>query len=105
MNLRRLLVLGLIGTAATFGQTHAATRIVLTGAGNDIENVLDAATVLLSQDRDLKLLDRAEVDRVLREQAISLAGPVRAEHAMKAGQLLHADLYTVLEGGMTNETA
>ena len=107
MNLRLLLLLGLISAAATFGKTHAATNIALVGSGGNgrVGNVLDATTALLSKDTDLQLLDRAEVDRVLREQEISLAGLVRAEHAIKAGQLLHADLFAVLEGGLTNETA
>src|SRR6266699_5050112 len=103
-NPRLLLLLALISAAATIGKTHAATRIALVGAGNGVENVLDTATALLSKDTDLQLLDRAEVDRVLREQEISLAGLMLAEHAVKAGQLLHADLFAVLEGTLTNET-
>src|SRR6266516_2940165 len=98
MNPRLLLLLALISAVALIGKTQATTRIALVGAGNGVENVLDAATALLSKDTDLELLDRAEVGRVLREQEISLAGLVRAEHAVKAGQLLHADLFAVLEG-------
>jgi hypothetical protein len=88
-----------------FGQTYAATRIALVGSGgNDgVGNVLDLATALLGKDTDLQLLDRAEVDRILREQAFSLAGMVRAEDAVKAGQLLHVDLFVVVEGTLTNE--
>src|SRR2546428_9652794 len=104
MNPQLLLLLALISVVAMIGNTQAATRIALVGAGNGVENVLDAATALLSKDGDLQLLDRAEVGRVLREQEISLAGLVRAEHAVKAGQLLHVDLFAVLEGGLTNET-
>jgi len=40
---------------------------------------------------------------VLLEQEISLAGLVRAEHAVKAGRLLHADLFAVLEGALTTK--
>src|SRR5436190_1534847 len=94
-----------IFAAAAIGNASAATRIALAGTGNSVENVLDAATALLSKDTDLQLLDRAEVGRVLREQEISLAGLVRAENAVKAGQLLHADLFAVLEGALTNEAA
>ena len=78
MNPRLLLLLALISAAATIGKTHAATRIALVGTGISVENVLDAATALLSKDTDLQLLDRAAVGRVLREQEISLAGLVRA---------------------------
>ena len=92
-------------TITAFGQTDAATRIALVGSGgNDgVGNVLDLATALLSKDTDLQLLDRAQVDRILREQAFSLAGMVRAEDAVRAGQLLHVDLFAVVEGILTNE--
>src|SRR5436853_7466764 len=98
MNPRLLLLLALSSAVAMIGKTQAATRHGLVGAGKWVENVLGAATALLSKDTDLELLDRAEVGRVLGEQEISLAGLVRAEHALKAGQLLHADLFAVLEG-------
>jgi len=96
-------------TIATFGQiseAYAATSIALVGSvGNDgVANVLDTATALLGKDADLQILDRAEVYRVLREQEFSLAGVVRAEDAIKAGQLLHVDLFVVIEGTLTNET-
>jgi len=81
-----------------------ATRIALAGNGG-IETVLDTATILLSKDTNLQLLDRMEVGRVLREQEISLAGQVRAEDAIKAGRLLHVDLFAVLEGPPTNSVA
>jgi hypothetical protein len=103
MSLRLLLLLVLISPLVTSGETHTVTRIVLVGSGSNggIENVLDTATALMSKDADLQFLDRAEVGRVLREQEISLAGLVRAEHAVKAGQLLRADLFAVLEGSTT----
>jgi hypothetical protein len=92
---------------AVFGQSSkicAATRIALVGSeGNDgVGNVLDMATALLGKDANLQLLDRAEVDRTLREQEFSLSGMVRAEDAVNAGQLLHVDLFAVLEGTLTN---
>ena len=102
---RLWLLLSLIAVAAAVGSAHATTRIALVGTGQGVENLLDTATVLLSQDTNLQLLDRADVVRVLREQEISLAGLVRAEQAIQAGQLLHADLFAVLEGALTNETA
>jgi hypothetical protein len=105
MNLLRLLLV-VVFTVFTMGEACAATRIALVGSGgNDgVGNALDLATALLGKDTDLQLLDRTEVDRVLREQAFSLAGMIRAEDAVKAGQLLHVDLFAVLEGTPTNET-
>ena len=101
-----LLLLAVICAAAAVGQADAATRVALVaGAGQGgVENMIDMATALLSQDADLVLLDRAEVGRVLREHELSLAGLVGAEQAVKAGQLLQADLFAVLEGTLTNET-
>ena len=107
MKSRRLLLLAMICAAAAIGNADAATRLALVGGeGNGgIENVLDIATALLGKDADLQLLDRAEVGRVLREHELSLAGLVDAVHAVKTGQLLQADLFAVLEGSLTNETA
>src|SRR5439155_1550727 len=44
--------------------------------------------------------ERAEIDRVLREHELSLGnGVADAERAVKAGRLLRLDLFTVLDGG------
>ena len=99
------MLLAAIFAAAATGRTDAATRVALVGGETNagLENVLDTSTALLSKDVDLQLLDRAEVGRVLREHELSLAGLEGAEHAVKAGQLLQADLFAVLEGNLTNE--
>jgi hypothetical protein len=94
-----------ITTAGQPLKADAPTRIALAGRENGgNQQVLDAAMVVLSKDTDLQLLDRAEVGRVLREQEISLAGLVRAEQAVKVGQLLHVDMFAVLDGTTTNYT-
>jgi hypothetical protein len=49
------------------------------------------------------MLERGEIARVLQEQQISLAGVVGANEAVKAGQLLHADLFAVVEGTPGND--
>ena len=102
-----LLLLAVICAAAAMGKADGATRLALVGGeGNvGVESVLDMAMALLGKEADLQLLDRAEVGRVLREHELSLAGLVGAEHAVKTGQLLQADLFAVLEGTLTNETA
>ena len=107
MNHRVFTLVALISVAALMDRTEAATRLALVGSDSSsgFEVMLDSATALLSKDTDLQILDRAEVGRVLREQELSLAGLVGAEHAVKAGQLLHADLFAVLEGTLTNGTS
>jgi hypothetical protein len=105
MNPTLLLVMAAISAVTATASPPAATRIALVGVGSGVAGAIDTATGLLSKDAELQMLDRVEVGRALREQDISLAGPVRAEHAVKAGQLLHADLFAVLEGALTNETS
>src|ERR1035437_443455 len=91
---------GLADSSPTDAATHVA--LVSTDGNGKVDNVLDTATVLLSKDADLKLLERTEVNRILHEQNLLQAGIVRAEDAVKAGQLLHVDLFAVLEGATTN---
>ena len=85
----------------------AATRVALVSAGGnpEIQNVQDAALALLSKDGNLEMVERTEIDRVLQEQQLSLAGGVGGNEAVKAGQLLHADLFAVLEGSVTSSAA
>src|SRR5207249_11861208 len=87
MNPRLLLLLAVISAAATIGKTHAATRIALAGTGNGVENVLDAATALLSKDTVVQILDRAEVGRVMGDQEYCLAGLVSGEPGEYEGLL------------------
>jgi hypothetical protein len=107
MNSRHLALLSVMLCAmVSIGQTSAATRVALVAGDSnaEINPVLDSATALLTHDTNLQLLDRSEVARVLREQELTLFGLARAEHALKAGQLLQADLFAVLEGTLTNGT-
>ena len=100
-----LMLLAALSTPAATGNANASTRLALVSGETNggLANILDTATALLRKDADLQLLERAQVDRVLREHELSLAGLERAEHAVKAGQLLQADLFAVLEGSLTNE--
>jgi hypothetical protein len=83
---------------------QAATRVALvtTGADAELAKVQDTALVLLRKDAGLEMVERAEINRVLQEQQLSLAGDVGANEAVKAGQLLRADLFAVLEGSVAS---
>ena len=45
----------------------------------------------------VEVLNRAEIDRVLAEQRLSLQGDVAVEQAVRAGRLLNCDLLVVIE--------
>ena len=101
-----LLWLGVSGAIA--GATaHAAMRVALVSSRPDAqaEQILDSALVVLSQDKELEMVERGEINRVLHEQELSLAGGSAVKQAVKAGELLHVDLFAVLEGGGAPGTA
>ena len=51
----------------------------------------------LSQVQNAVLVERAEIDKILREQKIALAGFGDPATAVRAGQLLSADLFAIVE--------
>jgi len=92
----RALIVFVLGTTSL----RAATRAALVGGdgGNhQINKALDLATVQLSSDAKIALLERSEIDRVLSEQNLSLSGLVDAETVVRAGKLLAVDLFAVVE--------
>lgn len=71
--------------------------LVSTEKNPAIENILLLTEAKLSADDTIQLLDRKTVDRVLAEQKLSLAGFVKHDQVVKAGQLLGVNLFAVLE--------
>jgi tetratricopeptide (TPR) repeat protein len=53
----------------------------------------DLITAQLSSSRGLELVERRELEAVLKEQELSLSGLVRARDAVRAGKLLRADWF------------
>src|SRR5581483_779173 len=82
--------------------TPAATRVALVSAGGrpEIQNLQDTALALLSKDTNLEMVERTEIDRVLKEQSLSLGGADDAIAAVQSGKLLHTDLFAVLESSV-----
>src|SRR5262249_23619535 len=70
-----------------------------------VRNLLDLAVAKLSKAKEVQLLERAAIDRALAEQKLALAGLVDAATAARAGQLLGADLFAVLEASATDKQA
>ncbi|HCE44983.1 MAG TPA: hypothetical protein DET40_15695 [Lentisphaeria bacterium] len=67
---------------------HAQTKIAVI-ADKGLENYADLLTVELSKQKDLNVIERAEIDKVLKEQEISSAN--FAGSYLKLGKLLKAD--------------
>jgi hypothetical protein len=59
--------------------------------------VLELVQAELSSEKRLQLLERRQIEKALKEQAVSLSGLVDASTAVRAGQILGADLFGVLE--------
>jgi hypothetical protein len=102
-----VLVLGLLMTPSGGAQQVGAGPAKRTGPvrvaviappGVDaVRAVGDLALAQLGAEREIVLLERAAVDRLLGEQKLSLAGLVDADTAARAGKILAADLLAVLE--------
>lgn len=60
-------------------------------------NLQDLSLAKLSTEPGIQLLERAAIERVLREQALSLSGLVDAGTAVKVGQLLAVDVLGIID--------
>jgi hypothetical protein len=79
-------------------RTGPARVALLVGQDADVaHNLQDLAGVKLGDDKAVTLLERAAIDRVLREQKLSLSGLVDADTAVKAGKILAVDLLGVID--------
>jgi hypothetical protein len=66
--------------------------------------------VRLSQREDIHLLERTEIDKILQEQKLNLAGLLERNTAVRVGRLIHADALLLLsienhQGNKQNEKA
>jgi len=99
--MKRLLgTLGIFLLAAQlFAQTNAPVRLALIYEAAELSAAGDVLTAQLSKDPQIRLLERDEIDRVYREQGLSVAN----RDYLKLGHLLGADGLLVLQ--LTRETA
>ncbi|MFZ2654996.1 MAG: FN3 associated domain-containing protein [Victivallales bacterium] len=68
----------------------AEIRIAILGDLEKNRAEIDSLTALLSKEPGVNLVERSEIDRILREQAIALGGLLANERAIKTGGLLGA---------------
>ncbi|MBC8114710.1 MAG: hypothetical protein H7062_10060, partial [Candidatus Saccharimonas sp.] len=97
-NRRAWLIAGwllLVAAHAVEGATRLA--VVTSGGRSVVGSVASLVEARLTTVEEVEVLDRAEIDRVLAEQRLSLQGGVAAEQAVRAGRLLKCDLLVVIE--------
>lgn len=81
------------------GNLNAATRVALVAdkvLGLDKSPLVPLLEVELSKKKGIHLLERGEIDKILREQKISAANLVQRDKTVKAGQLLRVDAFVLL---------
>jgi len=71
--------------------------LVATGTSETADAVLELATVGLSQQESIVLLERQKVQELLAEQKASLSGVVSADAAIQVGKFLATDLFAAIE--------
>lgn len=92
----RLLLITLFVSAPARGASRVA--IIATGAGESLKNIAAVAEAELSASGDFNLLERQQIDNVLAEQKLSLAGMIDATSAIQVGKILATDLLVLIEG-------
>ncbi len=91
----------MIAVSCLWGAAPAQTQVkcaVIAGrdAAPDVLACVSLLEVRLSQDERIRLVERAELDRVLQEQQLSAAGLASRDSIIKAGQLLRAEAFVLL---------
>ena len=94
---RNGLLLAMSALLLASARAEVRVALVATERSDRALAVLDLATVKLSAEPGLHVLERQAIESVLAEQEWSLAGIVGAADAVRAGRLLEADILMVLQ--------
>ena len=94
--LRRLLLLLILCGSATATEQIRCALIVDKGEELRSSALVSLLGARLSQDSRLQLVERAQIDTILREQQVSLATAAEPNVAVKVGRLLRADAFVLL---------
>ena len=62
-------------------------------SGTNISSIVSLLEVELSKRQELNLLERAQINKILEEQKLSISGLSDPETALKLGNLLHVDMF------------
>lgn len=94
-----LLIMVLCSVSYSSGQRKETLNIALVAdhsAGLDQSPLISLLEARLSQNENIRLLERARIDEILKEQQLSVAGLFERETAVKVGKLLRADAFVLL---------
>src|SRR4030067_2019417 len=94
-----LLILVLYFASYSSGQQEKTLNIALVAdksAGLDQSPLISLLEVRLSHVEGIVVLERTQIDRILAEQQLSLAGLLERKAVVKAGRLLRADAFVLL---------
>jgi hypothetical protein len=81
-------------------QSALATTVALLSSSSELATVVDVLSVPLSRMTNVTLVDRAEIQRVFREQELALT---QSDGAIKAGRLLNAAGIVLLQKRLSQE--
>jgi len=85
--------------ASTTAQSNTAVKVALIAdKAFDLDKspLVSLLEVKLSQKQGIQLLERAEIDKLLQEQQLSVAGLLQRHSAVKVGRLLRVDAFLLL---------
>ncbi|MBN2588348.1 MAG: hypothetical protein JXA96_00680 [Sedimentisphaerales bacterium] len=98
-NILLISVLILLTANFSFANSSKTIRIaIITDESPSLDKsaMVSLLQVELSQKDGIKLLERAEIDKILEEQQLSASGLQDRNSIMKIGQLLRADAFIIL---------
>lgn len=97
-NLWLLLHLCLSGAFCSAADSKVSLALIAgQGSRAPSNSVLDRLEVRMTQEKGVAVLERKEIDRILREQKLSASGLVERDSAVRLGQICRADLFLIVE--------
>ena len=81
---------------SVFGNTHAASaKIAIVGDSPEADKVADLALAILSTKDNIAILERGEIDKLLKEHKLSHSGMTAAELSQFA-RIAHVDVFAII---------
>ncbi len=99
-----LSILVLCSASYSYAQQEKTLNIALIAdkaGGLDKSPLISLLEVRLSQKANIKLLERAQIDKILQEQQLTAAGLLDRNNTIKLGQILRADAFVIISSENT----
>lgn len=93
-----VMLIALLGVSAPVLSNTPARVALIADKASDLYKspLVSLVEVKLSQKEGIELLERAEIDKLLQEQQLSVAGLLQRHNAVKVGRLLRVDAFLLL---------